>query len=549
MKIDSYVNQKKQLGEQPLDIKPSETPKGTSKEGLSTSEQRPATTPTQNEALLSTKEMKQATQTLLQRGVPLTKENLQDLKAFLEKEPGTIQEKMATIQSLANKKLDVTTTNLRPVHEALHGQPVGQLLHNLTATATADPEILNKIQETIPRSDQTPQAPQAAQTVQTDQRTGSLIEQTANQEYRLNHETVAALKLPTKDIVVSEITARLNDAANQFRDLKREINRNLDNIIRVVQPTRANVHQQVSQALESAIDRLDRAILKSDITLYSDMKMEKQLMKASTDLAEARQHLANGNNAKAVEIFNQVKAMLDKMNFRPAEIKVHHMLTKDPFLQQNQPPRIETQPQPPMHQQSQNQLQTAQQPHQAQPQPPSQPQGQSQLHTQPPSQHQLQPQPHQQPHTDTTTPTSPNRPEPSARQTFELIRALGLNHDSEVAQRLVALPQNNKQNQTYNQSQLQYLRQNAQNPTTNPTTTNSIPTSIFLQPLLSQRIPIPAIPTAPPTQPAAPTPAAPLTTPQQTHQHHKRQQHKLKPHHPQPRQHQQHKRQHHSQQP
>ena len=40
----------------------------------------------------------------------------------------TIQSKLETVRSLANKRLEPTQPQLRAVHEALHGKPLNEVL-------------------------------------------------------------------------------------------------------------------------------------------------------------------------------------------------------------------------------------------------------------------------------------------------------------------------------------------------------------------------------------------------------------------------------------
>ncbi len=76
-------------------------------------------------------DVKQAVRTLLDKGAPLSKEIVGELKAFIEKSPGTIDSKLDTVRALANKRLEATGTQLRAVHEALHGKPLNEVLSDL----------------------------------------------------------------------------------------------------------------------------------------------------------------------------------------------------------------------------------------------------------------------------------------------------------------------------------------------------------------------------------------------------------------------------------
>ncbi|MDD4588509.1 MAG: hypothetical protein PHC60_08990, partial [Heliobacteriaceae bacterium] len=192
-------------------------------------------------------------------------------------------------------------------------------------------------------------------------------------------EALAGLQLPAKSFVVQTVTRQLHQAAEEFRTLKREITRNLDSVLQIVNSTKNPVLAQARPLLETAIDRLDNAILKSPITLFTDMATEKHLLTASSRLALARKFLAEGNNTRAAAIVTEVKTQLEQLNWRPAAVKVQHLLTRPVFANANPTPaRL-----------------TAQ-----------------------------------------MAPFTPAGPEPTPREIYDLIRSFGLNHDSEAAQAL-----------------------------------------------------------------------------------------------------------------
>lgn len=198
------------------------------------------------------------------------------------------------------------------------------------------------------------------------------------------NEQFQTLPIQTKNILVTKVTAKLAQATHDFRELKREITRNLDSVERFINILKKNAYPQAKQMLEATINKLDNAILKSDVMLYTDMKTEKQLLHASTQLADAKKLLAKGNHAEAAQIVQQVKTLLEKINFKPSEQKVFHYVAKESMNME---------------------------------------QGRAQ-------QQLLQ--------TFEEASRSFSRQEPSARQMYEIIRSLGLNHDSELARSLVS---------------------------------------------------------------------------------------------------------------
>ncbi|WP_289140209.1 hypothetical protein [uncultured Brevibacillus sp.] len=202
------------------------------------------------------------------------------------------------------------------------------------------------------------------------------------QQYNANIDMQMGALLATKDLVVTEITAKLSQAASHFQAVKREVTRNIDNIIQVAQTNKGNIMSAVKPLLESTIDLLDKAILKSEITMLTDMETEKQIMTASSQLAEARRLLAKGDNSQAMAIMNDVKSKLDSLQWKPSNVRIQHFMTSESIFADEAPT---------VHKLSDQVAQMA-------------------------LQHQ--------------------RHEPSARNTFEFFRSLGLNYESEVAQSL-----------------------------------------------------------------------------------------------------------------
>ncbi len=219
-------------------------------------------------------------------------------------------------------------------------------------------------------------------------------------QYDLN-EQLQSMQVQSKDILVTKVSQKLAQATHDFRELKREISRSLDNVHRLVETFKNNAYPQAKQMLETAISKLDNAILKSEMMLFTDMKTEKQLMQASSQLAEAKKLLAKGDHAQAGKIVHDVKNLVDKLIFKPSEQKIMHFINKESMALENRTP------------------------------------GQQMLAQ----------------FGETTRGYAGQ--EASPRQMFEMVRSLGLNHDSDVAQSLVF--QKGDQSQE-NQQQQQNLK-------------------------------------------------------------------------------------------
>lgn len=224
------------------------------------------------------------------------------------------------------------------------------------------------------------------------------------QQYMQN-EAFQTQQLKSKDIIVRTVTEKLAKAQGDFKTLQREITRNLDNTQRLTDALKSQAIKQVKSLLETTIKKLDHAILKSEIMLLTDMKTEKKLMQASSQLAEAKKLLTKGNYQAANKIVQDVKNLVEKLEFKPSEIKVKHFITKE---EQNLTNRTD----------SQKLLQQF----------------------------------------DEMTKRAAQQ-EPTARQTFELVRGLGLNRDSEVAQLLVSGRQvDGEPNQNMKQAIMQLMK-------------------------------------------------------------------------------------------
>ncbi|OLN24047.1 hypothetical protein BTO30_01105 [Domibacillus antri] len=139
-------------------------------------------------------------------------------------------------------------------------------------------------------------------------------------------ELFAQVPPASKDVLVTRITEKMSQSAIDFKSFKRDITRNL-------QTTELFLNQkavlQAKLVIETAIKTLDNAILKGDFMLYTDMKTEKQLMQASGQLAEARKLLTKGDTQQAARIVAEVKALIEKVIFKPTDARVMHMIMQE----------------------------------------------------------------------------------------------------------------------------------------------------------------------------------------------------------------------------
>ncbi|MFJ8257666.1 hypothetical protein ACIQ4Z_10390 [Peribacillus asahii] len=157
----------------------------------------------------------------------------------------------------------------------------------------------------------------------------ALQEDTLSQveQYAIN-EAVQTLKLDSQNVMVTEITKKLSQMAIDFKNLKREITKNLDNISKMLENRNILPQANVKQILESTIHKLDNAILKGDYLLYTDMSTEKKMLAASSQLAEAKQLLVKGDISEANKIVKEVKGNIEGIVFKPSDVKVKHFISE-----------------------------------------------------------------------------------------------------------------------------------------------------------------------------------------------------------------------------
>jgi len=199
------------------------------------------------------------------------------------------------------------------------------------------------------------------------------------QEY-VRNEIVQATGLTSKNIIITEVTERLALATDEFKTFQRDTSKQLNRIETMIQQFRQNAVQQTKPMLENVIKQMDRAIMKSDFMLFANMKTERTLLGASSQLADAKKLLVQGKYSEARQIVRQVQRTMDQINFRPANQRVQHVISAEKQWKE---------PQTPVHRLSQQMEQTSR--------------------------------------------TFLNQ-EGSARQVFEGLRGMGLNRETELAQ-------------------------------------------------------------------------------------------------------------------
>lgn len=276
------------------------------------------------------------------RGGSVNEEVITNLQYFLAEEPGTLSEKLKTIDTLLEKKLELSVSQLHAVHQALHGnntvETFAQLMQSLGIQMDIDTPIALPEKE-IQAISQALEGKGDLQSAVEKWLTEFLTEQNnSTPQFQIDQASAAEAVYTqeawqSKNIIVTEITKRLAGLAADFKKEQRSISLNLEQIVNGTNSKQTSI--AAKETLEHTIHKLNQVMLKSDIMLYADMETEKQLLKAGSRLTEAGRLIDKGNLAEAKAIVQEIKGLIDNLHFKPANVKVMHF-TED-LLQQNLP--------------------------------------------------------------------------------------------------------------------------------------------------------------------------------------------------------------------
>ncbi|RTR36358.1 hypothetical protein EKG37_02030 [Robertmurraya yapensis] len=159
----------------------------------------------------------------------------------------------------------------------------------------------------------------------------------ANIEADLTMGDFPSIKSDSIKLIVTEITKKMSQMAIDFKGLKQDITRNLDNVNKMLENRTMPPQANIKQVLESTIHKLDNAILKGDFLLYTDMATEKKLLTASSQLSDAKKLLAKGEASEANKIVKEVKSMMEQLEFKPSDVKMKHFVMSKFGLEDSAP--------------------------------------------------------------------------------------------------------------------------------------------------------------------------------------------------------------------
>ncbi|SFA51928.1 hypothetical protein SAMN05216169_103026 [Anoxybacillus pushchinoensis] len=268
---------------------------------------------------------------------PSVFEALQQATQTLQSARQQLMTSLLTAERAEQQESDVRTAVMQALKTMQKEPDVKEALH-MARTQLAQ-HMEPSLQEAFARAEQLAESGREIAARQTVVQALQQMEQTLPAADTLSpadaaYESLAALNLQSRDMIVQTVTRRMAEAAKQFQQTKRDMMRNLDAIDHLITQYKQAARPQAKQLLETTIKQLDQTILKSDAMLFADMTMEKKLLQASSQLAEAKKLLDKGQLAEAQKIVKQVKSMLEQMQFKPADVKVKHFIEAQSLKQQ-----------------------------------------------------------------------------------------------------------------------------------------------------------------------------------------------------------------------
>lgn len=340
-------------------------------------------------------ELRDVLQQIQKQGRTISKEEWMTVKKYLEQGSGTKAERLETVKQMIQKAIPLTETNIRAIHETLHGEKLGEILQQINPNVPKPTEeqlkgevqidaidkevmrpaqnshlfseVLKKIRTTLDfpaliqsigetqwpskigeslaeRIKQAEQLYAAGKEMAARQVLAQFIDAQQPQAQQMVSETETAYQIQgsylegipshSRQMVITTITDKLAIATHEFKQTQKEIGWQLRQTEQIIK----QAPMQARPSLEQMIHKLDQTILKSDFMLYTTMETEKQLLQASNQLHDARKLLSKGDTAQAQTIVQNVRKLVEQLEFKPADVRIKHMIAKEWSQLQQLPP-------------------------------------------------------------------------------------------------------------------------------------------------------------------------------------------------------------------
>ena len=305
-----------------------------------------------------TKELNKVVKILNQEGIRVNKDNIKELDKYFKNHNITFDKKIKVLKKLIEKDIDITYNNLKSISEALMGKGINQslldiynfenkenntknnfhvlkkILSNEQLNTTEinnlikniDKEHMNNIIKNIKKTHDSNLELDIIDKIESDLTNAIDVYYNSENVSDLTYmdNLIGINDMSTKRVVMSKVTEDMKIVKSDFKEFKSNILRNIDSILFEKHNIQTNV-----KSLEDTINMIDRKILNSDITLYTDMLTEKKLINLSSKLNIAREYLKKSQPNKANEIVSEIKETISTIKFNPSQEKMMYRINKE----------------------------------------------------------------------------------------------------------------------------------------------------------------------------------------------------------------------------
>jgi hypothetical protein len=311
--------------------------------------------------------------TLKANDIEPTKEMIQSIKGHFEKLEGTLSEKINALDLMLKKGVDVTFKNLISIHQTLNETiDYGEIFKNLkeiyhgkenidyekilNALDISDESVemiisqfdieqsLNENIFRVLKNDKFPieykdqekleklvnQKPSDFLALEKDfENLLSDFEKNVSEvldEVKNEMEESMDWLLDTnyfRKFLVEETTEKMREVKSAFDAFKTEITKAINQIVEGPEK------QVTKENIEKIIHNFEKIIMKSDITLYTSMADEKELIQMASLIEEAKELLAKDETAEVKKLLINVKKRFSTMDFEPKASKVKAFMKED----------------------------------------------------------------------------------------------------------------------------------------------------------------------------------------------------------------------------
>lgn len=278
-------------------------------------------------------------------GIDLSQEDAEIIDKFMHDAPGTLEEKLAALKTVLQKSMPVDAKVIGDVHTARTeslADHVDKALPNTNRhrreNKTSDADALRKMTHQMDDA-----LADMVKTLTDSKGSVAFNDEAIDENFidKLINEWMGtlidmpemaqmlgseSLKAEAADTALSSatsktqmflettITPKLAAVKNRFDAFKTQTAQALNEIIEHEQPL---APQQKADMLAKLIDKVDNAIMKSEIGMYVDIKSERDLLRQSSKLSNARAAVLSGDLDKAESMVKTVLDNIEKMTFNP----------------------------------------------------------------------------------------------------------------------------------------------------------------------------------------------------------------------------------------